>query len=257
MGDIDSRMNELKRKRADAKDLLDDIRSNPGGVASAQLENLLSALKEQNERGATLNDKETEKEVDLDDRLRDLRGLLDSSQALKGLQNLIDDLQKQMEEDLASFAGVLDKTPKQIDMMLSTLQEMKNGSEPDDTADYWEERKKIEEQIRDLTGIKERLATLEKSFQKKSAEHAALQQAVRKAGSDVSALQKVVDSLQEAQGELQDQLNEAFDAKDEVSDIKKAMGDCDIPVNIQVRRNEVGAFTDRLNRIKLDFKDLK
>lgn len=52
-------------------------------------------------------------------------------------------------------------------------------------------------------------------------------------------------------------MNEAFDVKDEVGDIKKEMGDCDIPVNIQVRRNEVSAFTDRLNRIKQDFKDLK
>ena len=35
------------------------------------------------------------------------------------------------------------------------------------------------------------------------------------------------------------------------------MGDCDIPVNIQVRRNEVQAYLERLERIKMDFKDLK
>lgn len=35
------------------------------------------------------------------------------------------------------------------------------------------------------------------------------------------------------------------------------MADCDIPVNIQVRRNELQAYLERLDRIKADFKDLK
>ena len=52
-----------------------------------------------------------------------------------------------MHDDLESFLGVLDKTPKQIDQMLKTLQEMKIGSEPDESADYWEERKTIDQHI--------------------------------------------------------------------------------------------------------------
>lgn len=35
------------------------------------------------------------------------------------------------------------------------------------------------------------------------------------------------------------------------------MADCDIPVNIQVRRNEVQAYMERLERIKMEFRDLK
>ena len=52
-----------------------------------------------------------------------------------------------MLDDFAAFQDVLDKTPKQIDQMLKTLQEMKIGAEPDESADYWEERKTIEKQI--------------------------------------------------------------------------------------------------------------
>lgn len=52
-------------------------------------------------------------------------------------------------------------------------------------------------------------------------------------------------------------MNQAYDCRDEVNDIKKDMGDCDIPVNIQVRRNEVQAYLERLDRIKMDFRDLK
>jgi hypothetical protein len=35
------------------------------------------------------------------------------------------------------------------------------------------------------------------------------------------------------------------------------MNDCNIPVNIEMRRNEINAFTERLERIKQDFKDMK
>jgi hypothetical protein len=34
--------------------------------------------------------------------------------------------------------------------MIETLKEMKNGAEPDDTADYWEERTKINTWSSDL-----------------------------------------------------------------------------------------------------------
>ena len=62
-----------------------------------------------------------------------------------------------MNDDLESFLGVLDKTPKQIDQMLKTLQEMKIGSEPDESADYWEERKTIDQHINAIKKVKQRL----------------------------------------------------------------------------------------------------
>lgn len=56
---------------------------------------------------------------------------------------------------------------------------------------------------------------------------------------------------------MQDHVNNAFDCRDEVNDIKKDVADCEIPVNIQVRRNELQAYMERLDRIKADFRDLK
>ena len=66
-----------------------------------------------------------------------------------------------------------------------------------------------------------------------------------------------VEDMKQASLDLQEQVNTAFDCRDEVNDIKKEMADCDIPVNIQVRRNEVQAYLERLERIKHDFRDLK
>jgi len=45
---------------------------------------------------------------------------------------------------MQSFKVLHDKLPGEMDNMMKTLVEMKNGSEPNDTADYWEERKKID-----------------------------------------------------------------------------------------------------------------
>lgn len=63
--------------------------------------------------------------------------------------------------------------------------------------------------------------------------------------------------MKQASIDLQDHVNNAFDCRDEVNDIKKDMADCEIPVNIQVRRNELQAYMERLDRIKADFRDLK
>ena len=55
-----------------------------------------------------------------------------------------------MYENLNKFKDLSEKLPSQIEMMLETLKEMKIGAEPDDSADYWEERNKINTWISEL-----------------------------------------------------------------------------------------------------------
>jgi len=74
---------------------------------------------------------------------------------------------------------------------------------------------------------------------------------------DNDGLKKLAADLRAASIELQEHLSACFDARDAVNDIKDEMGDCEIPVNISVRRNEVQAYLERLERIKMDFRDLK
>lgn len=45
--------------------------------------------------------------------------------------------------------------------------------------------------------------------------------------------------------------------RDEIVQIKKDMSDCQIPVNIQMRKNELHGFQERLDNIKNDFKEMK
>jgi hypothetical protein len=60
--------------------------------------------------------------------------------------------------------------PNQIEKMLLTNNEMKNGSEPDDTADYWEERAAIAQNLTNLINAKNKLNDIDESANKKEAE---------------------------------------------------------------------------------------
>ena len=80
----------------------------------------------------------------------------------------------QLEEDMKNFKGLLDTVPAQIDNMMQTLQEMKNGSEPDESADYWEERKKIDQNMSGLKNCRSKFEQLQKVYQKKKVDIDAL-----------------------------------------------------------------------------------
>lgn len=140
--------------------------------------------------------------------------------------------------------------------MQETLNEMKNGSEPDENADYWEEKKNIEEHLADLKRIKVDFDKIIKLYTKKKQEVDGLKNGTKR-NLDNEGLAKVLKDLQDVQRDLQEKSSDAFDLKDEVETIKKKMGECEIPVNIALRGNEMETLTERLERIKDDFKDLK
>ena len=52
-------------------------------------------------------------------------------------------------------------------------------------------------------------------------------------------------------------LQDFFDCQDEVNRIKKEMGECELPVNIAVRKNELQSYEEKLERISEEFSDLK
>ena len=47
------------------------------------------------------------------------------------------------------------------------------------------------------------------------------------------------------------------DINDDVQAIKQNMGECEIPVNIAMRENEIQHFITKLERVEENFKDLK
>jgi uncharacterized coiled-coil DUF342 family protein len=165
-------------------------------------------------------------------------------------------LQNDLREAMKGFDGLADKLPKDVDAMVQCLQEMKNGAEPDDTADYWEERKKIDQNMSDVSKLKLDFGKLQQAFQKKKGDIEAAAANARKAA-DIDALAQVARDLQAIRDDVDEKLNQAYDIRDEVQDIKKDMGECELPVNIGMRRAELEGFSERLDRINDDFRDLR
>ena len=60
--------------------------------------------------------------------------------------------------------------PPYVESILKTLKEMKIGSEPDENADYWEERGRIDQWIVDLEKVRDDITDSHKKFIRKKAD---------------------------------------------------------------------------------------
>ena len=140
--------------------------------------------------------------------------------------------------------------------MIATNDEMKIGAAPDETADYWEERKTIDRHLISLKEDKDKLNDLDKK-------HLALDKltantmAQIKKNPEIETMKDLIKKLDKEAAQVDTLVNDVFDVKDEVDDIKKQMGECEIPVNIAMRRSELEQLGERLDRISDDFRDLQ
>ena len=127
---------------------------------------------------------------------------------------------------------------------MKTLKEMKIGSEPDETADYWEERDQINKWIADLESVENDISDSQRIFtQKRVTVDTLKNQAapiLANSQNGISEnLKNITEQLQHEHQEIEGMINEAYDMQDEVNRIKSDMGECDITVNIQMRKNEL------------------
>lgn len=134
---------------------------------------------------------------------------------------------------------------------------MKTGSVPDDSADYWEERKSIDKWIKDLKDSVSKLETAEDSFKTKDAKFRELQGDYKKSMSNLESLKKLKDIVAELKQEVGELLEGVYDVQDVVTATQKEMGDCQIPVNIKVRAKEIEQLSHKLDNIIDEFNDLK
>lgn len=158
--------------------------------------------------------------------------------------------------NIAKIRALFQTLPDQIEKMLLTNNEMKNGAEPDDTADYWEERTAIASNITNLISAKNKLHDIEESINKKEVDVKNLVAKSKKTG-DNDTLTKIENGICDERANVEDILNSMYDTNDDVMAIKENMGECEIAVNIAMRENEIEHFITKLERIEEDFKDLK
>jgi SMC interacting uncharacterized protein involved in chromosome segregation len=71
---------------------------------------------------------------------------------------------------MADFGDIMKQLGPDVQNMINACNEMKIGSEPDESADYWEEKKKIDEWLSDLKKLQQDIAKLERFLDSKKSE---------------------------------------------------------------------------------------
>lgn len=153
---------------------------------------------------------------DLDQRIRELEAMVGKKRARKELDEKIKEAREGIDHDLENLERLLKELPERTEALLETLQEMKIGSEPDETADYWEERNAIDQRIQTLKEVESSMPGLEKEFAACQKEYKEQQEKVEKAASH-EELEPSVLALMELRQKVNTVLEEAYDQNDKVN----------------------------------------
>lgn len=111
---------------------------------------MIQALDEQIEKSDVYNSKFQSIDEEIIEKIRLLQLFLTSSSERKEYYDQINIIIIEITSDLESFREALEKLPGEIDYLIEVLSEMKQDSEPDSTADYWDERENINQNLTDL-----------------------------------------------------------------------------------------------------------
>ena len=139
--------------------------------------------------------------------------MIGSSREKQGLNEKISFLEDEIRENLKRGKENLDKLPNQIDNMIKTNEEMKIGSSPDDTADYWEERKTIGRHIDELGEHKGKLSGLDKQHAQLDKATSSTLAAIKK-NPDVETMRDLVEQLEKQALDVDRLANDIFDLRD-------------------------------------------
>lgn len=63
--------------------------------------------------------------------------------------------------------------------------------------------------------------------------------------------------MQEARDQLSGLFTDALDTQEQLEDLKKDVGDCDIPMLLSKRKGELSQFTTKGERLKKELSNLK
>ena len=126
------------------------INENPEKASSQEIDDLLDDLKKQQALSEQAKDEIDKQGKRIAKKIDELKDLVDKAHNKKGIENEVEGLLSDANDGLRSMKEALDTVPSLLGKMLYTLDEMKKGSEPDDSADYWEERDQINKQTEQL-----------------------------------------------------------------------------------------------------------
>jgi len=224
--DINDKQADIKAKKEEAKAFVDEAYANPDNFVPTQIDGVLDGLYELRDKTEGLNEKMGTIDEDLDQRIKDLEDLLRKYHEAKDCNCALDADLAQMKDDVGNTKELLRSLPGRIADIEKALQEMKTGSLPDDTADYWEEKKDIEKWIASLTSSKAKLEALEELHKKKEANFKNLVSQQRKLQGNLEGLKKFSQLVTVEKQAISNMVESGYDIQDVVNGTRNDMGDC-------------------------------
>jgi len=216
--EIADREKDIKKKRDEAKKAIDAFYANPDKATNEDIEAVLESINDQKEKVDALNDRADKHEEDIEQKIKDLADMLAKNNEKKGLEADMKNVQEALKEQQAAFKDIFSKLPDQIEAMQKTLGEMAKDMGPDDTADYWEERKDIDKWTDAAKKAHKDLAKYEEEFKVKDDQTKDLLSASKKTGGDIAASKKILDDLIKNQKFFNNLLEKCYDVNDVVQD---------------------------------------
>lgn len=122
--------------------------------------------------------------------------------------------------------------------------------------DYHEMQDDIHKWVTQIQGLKQDHLVAQKElekYQKGKDSH----KAMLKKPQNLENLKKVVEHLEKEKDNVTNIFTDAAGMMEEIAELKNKIGDCEIQSIIVKRKNELGKFSSKLDRMKQEFKNLK
>ena len=160
--EIEQKVKDQKKKRADAKKVIIEIDKAPEKYSLAQIDNMLLNLEEIQDKVNKTGDKVKNTESTIQTKIKELEKLLESSDSKKEILLEIDELNSEIEDDLVKLKDVIEKLPIIIQQVEKSLNQMKTSTGAND--DYFELSDQIKEHLAELAEVTNDILEMKKSY---------------------------------------------------------------------------------------------
>lgn len=109
------------------------------------------------------------------------------------------------------------------------------------------------EELEDIAGMVEKF---DETFSSLKDESDKILKLKAKSG-DIHQLQKLLEQMQDNKNQLSSLLTDALDTQEQIEDVKKEIGDCEIPMLLTKRKSELTQFSNKGERLKKELVNLK
>ena len=197
VGELEAKLNDQKRKKTEAKRLMEDMMKGMQGQQKfkpSQLDGVLATLDELKDKNGWIAEKLQSAEGKMEQKTKELEDLVASCDTKQELQKQLAEAEAEIEEDQTNLRQLLDRLPTFVRQLQGTVAEMSASAGPAD--DFSERKDELAEHLEELEEIAGVVDKFDETFGALKDERDKLKKQKGKAA-DIHQLQKVLEQMQD------------------------------------------------------------